>query len=170
MLRSVVFSVYRCRNLRFLDLLVLQFCVVSSCFRRRSTLMLLLHVHRILFRIKTIRFSDGAFFETRLVQVYRSRHDFITDMRLLAQNALYFNGSGHEVYQCASEMRDFVLQDLRDHEEEMALLETTLGTLEESKASLDALKPEIDRDMEAIALWEHEHKLEVQRVAQEVEE
>eukprot|EP00041_Stephanoeca_diplocostata_P030016 m.898341 g.898341 ORF g.898341 m.898341 type:complete len:128 (-) comp23673_c0_seq2:163-546(-) len=96
-----------------------------------------------------------------LLQVYRSRHDFITDMRLLAQNALQFNGPGHEVYLCASEMRDFVLHDLRDRDEEMGQLESTLGTLEESKASLDESQSEIDRDMEMIASREQASKAQL---------
>ena len=59
---------------------------------------------------------------------YRSRHEYLDDFRLMAFNALQYNGSEHPVYKAADELRSKVIEFFDDVEEELTTAEKELGT------------------------------------------
>jgi len=60
--------------------------------------------------------------------VYKSRHDFLDDIRLMTNNALQFNGHQSQLFKDASDLRDLAIDELASRDDRLKESEIVLGT------------------------------------------
>eukprot|EP00040_Diaphanoeca_grandis_P026847 m.151306 g.151306 ORF g.151306 m.151306 type:complete len:1658 (-) comp30751_c2_seq14:98-5071(-) len=69
--------------------------------------------------------------------VYTSRHEFLDDIRLIAANALQFNGHQHQFYKDASDLRDLAIDELVKKDERLKECEEALNTYKDTVIDKD---------------------------------
>eukprot|EP00039_Didymoeca_costata_P014306 m.229866 g.229866 ORF g.229866 m.229866 type:complete len:1306 (-) comp15993_c0_seq1:6139-10056(-) len=82
-------------------------------------------------------------------QHYRSRHEFVQDFRLIASNAMLYNGTEHPIYKAADVLRNAILRQVQRRSAELDIAERALETYQEPTS--DEMT-EFERDTKARAL------------------